>query len=277
MSFQWNVQPYALLSEMRAQYTQVLMSGTSRMINQLAPEIESWMKQNAPWQDRTGAARGSLQARVVQETGMVENPEYQRELEIATQKDIEELAKINLQRRKAITWGGRQPLSNIPKEQSHVSAFQAAFSHLEMIAAKPALIGSIRLGYGDDSVNLKKQGIAYVLWLEVANQGRYGIISRALAYWGAKLHSRLRQVVHLVQFEEVGLTLGDVVTPEQQFQQHIAKMERFGRAGSYKPFDPAVRKRYTARKKRARQLNREETRTGTRTRKTRSDKGRRRT
>lgn len=32
--------------------------------NYAAPQIESWMKQNAPWTDQTGAARNGLRAEV---------------------------------------------------------------------------------------------------------------------------------------------------------------------------------------------------------------------
>jgi hypothetical protein len=39
--------------------------------NYAAPQIESWMKQNAPWTDQTGAARNGLRADVQTTTNSV--------------------------------------------------------------------------------------------------------------------------------------------------------------------------------------------------------------
>lgn len=267
----WNEQPYQLISELEQRYTQVLMSGTTRMLNQLAPEIETWMKQESIWQDQTGQARGSLQARVIQGPQTMSNPKYERGMAVAEQRDVKELSKINLGRKSGLTWGSRQPLMQVPRGKSSVAAFQGKFGHLQTIPAKPALIGTIRLGYGDEPGDVE-----HAIWLEIAKQGRYAIIARAIDYWGHKLSQRLKQVAHLVQFEEASLSYGDIVSPEQQFKDYVAAQERFGGAGSYKPFDPAVRKRYVTRKRRETQIRRQKAKTGTFQRQTRSDKGTRR-
>ena len=70
----WNVQPYAFLYELRAEYTQSVTQATKNSAATMAKEAEAWMKQNAPWKDRPddpeegfkgGAARRGLKAYVV--------------------------------------------------------------------------------------------------------------------------------------------------------------------------------------------------------------------
>src|SRR5688500_10891929 len=64
MGFKWIVAPDAVFPQMAAQYTQAVLHGTQRVLQEQAAEAEAWMKANAPWQDRTGAARAGLTATV---------------------------------------------------------------------------------------------------------------------------------------------------------------------------------------------------------------------
>lgn len=265
MSFEWNVQPYRWVSELRETYTTAVIVATRYDARNIAPEIESWMKQNAPWKDRdiykwvgegenrrkvlrfaAGNARKNLRAEVL--VGEQEEDEYRRGYAAAAAADRKLLKELNAQRRKGITeiaqgdttkrlrGGVSLPrtegefkalmLSKVPKSKSAVVAFQAAWK------ARPGdLIVQIRMRHGS------RTHVPYAIWLEVANQGRYGIISRAVAYWGSKFMSRLRSTINLIQFRHI--SLGEVVSPEQQFQAH---MEREIAAGeNYQPFTPEVR------------------------------------
>lgn len=60
--FRWIVPPTAVFPQMAAQYTQAIFQASANLAEQKAQEMEAWAKQNAPWQDRTGAARAGLHA-----------------------------------------------------------------------------------------------------------------------------------------------------------------------------------------------------------------------
>lgn len=64
MGFKWIVAPTDVFPQMASKYTQAVIHGTQRVLQEQAAEAEAWMKANAPWQDRTGAARAGLTATV---------------------------------------------------------------------------------------------------------------------------------------------------------------------------------------------------------------------
>jgi len=68
--FKWDVPPEAVFPQMAQQYTQAIFQAGGRLAQQNAAEMEAWAKQNAPWQDRTGAARAGLSARVEGDGGI---------------------------------------------------------------------------------------------------------------------------------------------------------------------------------------------------------------
>jgi hypothetical protein len=70
MGFKWEVPPDAVFPQMAQQYTQAIFQAGGRLAQQNAAEMEAWAKQNAPWQDRTGAARAGLNARVEGDGGI---------------------------------------------------------------------------------------------------------------------------------------------------------------------------------------------------------------
>jgi hypothetical protein len=47
--------------------SEVIKSRVMAVLGQQAPQIENWMKTNAPWQDQTGNARNGLAARAYRE------------------------------------------------------------------------------------------------------------------------------------------------------------------------------------------------------------------
>ena len=64
MGFRWIVAPSAVFPQMATNYTQAIFQTARRLADQNAREMEEWAKANAPWTDRTGAARAGLHATV---------------------------------------------------------------------------------------------------------------------------------------------------------------------------------------------------------------------
>jgi hypothetical protein len=120
MAFKWDVPPTEVFPQGYRNYTQALFVTGRRVAEARAEEAEQWMKQNAPWQDRTGAARAGL----------------------------------------------------------HVDVNQA-----------PAVLAELTFAHGED--------VPYGIWLEIANGGRWGIISKSVDYWGPKLMQDVQRIVNL--------------------------------------------------------------------------------
>lgn len=70
MGFKWDVAPTDVFPQMAQKYTQAIFQSGRRIAYEQAAEMEAYAKTNAPWQDRTGAARASLSA-TVEETGPI--------------------------------------------------------------------------------------------------------------------------------------------------------------------------------------------------------------
>lgn len=64
MGFKWVVAPTDVFPQMASKYTQAVFGTARNLAEQNAREMEAWAKANAPWQDRTGAARAGLHASV---------------------------------------------------------------------------------------------------------------------------------------------------------------------------------------------------------------------
>lgn len=56
----WVRTPTEAFGEMAHEYSAAIHQGVINIALRRAPEIENWMKDNAPWTDRTGNARQSL-------------------------------------------------------------------------------------------------------------------------------------------------------------------------------------------------------------------------
>lgn len=70
MGFQWDVEPGLAFEEFVSRYTHAVFLTGVRVAEARAVDGEQWMKQNAPWQDRTGLARRSLRAYVLESPGV---------------------------------------------------------------------------------------------------------------------------------------------------------------------------------------------------------------
>ena len=60
--FEWETDPIATMTANYEAYATYLYFELVKLAEQLAPQITDWMKENAPWQDRTTRARASLLA-----------------------------------------------------------------------------------------------------------------------------------------------------------------------------------------------------------------------
>lgn len=60
MSFNWTVTPEAAWIPLYAQRAEQIEAEIVALANQLTDDITEYMKQNAPWTDRTGDARANL-------------------------------------------------------------------------------------------------------------------------------------------------------------------------------------------------------------------------
>lgn len=58
--FHWVVPPDQAFPELADEYTKAIHKGVYAIGQRYAPLIENWMKDNAPWTDRTANARQSL-------------------------------------------------------------------------------------------------------------------------------------------------------------------------------------------------------------------------
>lgn len=58
--FKWETDPEVAFVELAQEYWAAIHHGIYQLAQRYAPEIENWMKSNAPWQDRSGGARQTL-------------------------------------------------------------------------------------------------------------------------------------------------------------------------------------------------------------------------
>lgn len=70
MGFKWIVAPNQTIPQMAERYTRAVFQAGRQLAQQNAAEMEAWAKANAPWTDRTGAARAGLHA-TVEATGQI--------------------------------------------------------------------------------------------------------------------------------------------------------------------------------------------------------------
>lgn len=66
MAFKWDVAPSDVFPQGYANYTQALFVTGRRVAEARGAEAEQWMKETAPWTDRTGNARAGLHVEVTQ-------------------------------------------------------------------------------------------------------------------------------------------------------------------------------------------------------------------
>lgn len=67
----WTVPPEQAFPELTRAYVQAVQHGIHAIAQRWAPEIENYMRANAPWTDRTGNARQALYTAVEQVAGQM--------------------------------------------------------------------------------------------------------------------------------------------------------------------------------------------------------------
>ena len=63
-SLQWTIPPQEAWGQLATAYRDAIYRGVVGIVKRRAPEIEDWMKANAPWTDRTGNARQTLHTEI---------------------------------------------------------------------------------------------------------------------------------------------------------------------------------------------------------------------
>lgn len=71
MGFKWDVAPNQAFPELVENYTKTIFLSGRRVAASRAKEAEQWMRDNAPWTDRTGAARAGLNVQVLESPGVL--------------------------------------------------------------------------------------------------------------------------------------------------------------------------------------------------------------
>jgi hypothetical protein len=291
VGFEWDVQPYQFMSELRRNYTQAVRMATQNHAQILAKEATQWMRNNAPWKDTditsgrgpdkrviypAGTARKGLFVRVIQSKedirGYREGLERAQKLDALTKRDIRaevgerrEAARRRLSRlehgekediipgvvrneRGELVQGEvfypavapdprkasrlrinlkrqaqyRVPRS-IPRGRSNVAAFQQEWK------GKREPLVQVKFSHNRD--------LYYAIWLEIANQGRFGIISRALHHFAPKMFNEIKKISTLVQYRNRIASLPSYPTQQEQFQRTVEEYERF-EGKPYRPWSP---------------------------------------
>lgn len=191
MPFQWNVDPKMWRYEMRETYRHAVFRTGSKVAAQRLPEATAWMRENAPWKDRTPEqrakrgytgknARQSLKA--VTEEEFFSTPESRKEeagrVRTARMQDERTFDNINALRRER----GKQPYESVDRLPASIRS---------KVAQKPKT-GPVLTVYFRHGKFLR-----YTLWLEVANQGRYSIIVPAIRHWGRIFMMDMQRLINL--------------------------------------------------------------------------------
>ena len=67
----WQVPPEQALPDLAEAYASAIHKGVLAIAQRWAPQIANWMKQNAPWEDRTSHARQTLYTEVTDVTNQM--------------------------------------------------------------------------------------------------------------------------------------------------------------------------------------------------------------
>lgn len=71
MPFTWQRRPTVAFPALTEAYADAIHDAIAQLAERYAAEIEAWMKDNAPWSDRTGNARQTLFAEAIDFTDTV--------------------------------------------------------------------------------------------------------------------------------------------------------------------------------------------------------------
>jgi hypothetical protein len=273
-SYQWAVQAYRTIDELRKNYTQFSLVVSRKAMDEVAAEATAWMRANAPWRDRPDDIKAKQapsqyekthHARQELEAVAVDNPEnvkalseFQARLGAAKKIDTARLKAENERLR-------RQHIENLRAQEeeyftkhgesldtiSHSrTKEQASYQKLKILPPEQSAalayqqnnqpniipIGSLVLRYRNP------KDLTYAIWLEVGMGGRYSIIAPAIAYWYPKTVGKVKQMLNLVQYRNLSITeqetdiLQRLAFPESYFAQASARNARGRSVPEYRPY-----------------------------------------
>jgi hypothetical protein len=288
MPFQWSVEPYRWLYELREEYTRSVTLASRSKAYEYAEKAEAWMKQNAPWKDRTlgermrkgvdylPGARAGLRVRV---DNKQEESEYKTGMAAAIKEDKRQLKILN-----ATSQRQRDILASYDKErltqglitqgqyQANIAKYDRTFARRDALPKNKSAVVAFEKATRSNRlpvVYLKfshHPRVTYAVWLEIAKGGRYAIVGPATEYWGQKFLNEINSLVQLKQYRD-RIVLGEIQTAkESSAERFAAHSERMtAKHGSYTPWSDDLkaerkrRRKYydpdTARKQRQRRLD----------------------
>lgn len=176
------------------------MQTGGRVASKRAEDATQWMRENAPWNDRTEQerakrglpphpnARESLRAYVVESGSDAENKQFRADVRAANKANERALNALNRQR-------GKQGLG---QRKTLPSANRTAVPQKSRFP-----VAEVRFEHGD------RRRVPYAIWLEIAHGGRYSILAPAVTYWGNVMMKDIQNIMNLPNFSA---TLGAVDT-----------------------------------------------------------------
>lgn len=263
MPLTWDVQPYRYLNELRNAYALSIFSATRKHAGKYARDIEKWMKQNAPWQDRTVEERinaylsraGKRMEHFSGSTGPVP-PHYMRGARAGLkaviviskqEQDITAQYRVAMSRAPALKdyWmkntnadreaRGLRRYKRMPKSKDF-----AAAARRELRSKRPPLL-KIQINHEED--------LHYAIWLEIAHGGRYNIIKRTLEHWLPKIMADIRGFANLKQYRNREGIIPHVPTEQESFNRFVADEERVS-GKKYTPWSQEVKEKRETRRRR---------------------------
>jgi len=200
----------------------------------MAAKIETWMKDNAPWQDgpamwmpsqkggyyykQAGNARKRLYAIAFLNSGP---DRYINKMTIddAVRANEKALKDLNKQRRKA----EKKPLKRLPVNM------RMKVPTLAELYGQPTV--NIRFGHGDPEY------VPYGVYLELANGGQYAIVAPARDYWVPRIRAGIQLAINKgvpgVEFGIDPRKKGELFKPQKKSSRGPRRTIRRGR-----PFTP---------------------------------------
>lgn len=262
MSFQWNVQPYRWLYQLREEYVSAMFVAGAKKGRQQAIEAEAWMKANAPWQDRTDeerfkagvsyplGARAGLRAYVTEDDGSKEHMEALAELQSNNAYEAKKVVSANRTAEKNIAKAARELRSRIrsgeiprSKEPIGMSRIYEKYRFQEVPDITPTF-NAMNREFRSNRIPLVSikfshhEKVLYGIWLEIAKGGRYGIISRAVEHWGRKFMNEVTALSNLKQYRDRIIREGNP-DDSQRFDM-VAAAETLAKGREYKPWNRAT-------------------------------------
>jgi hypothetical protein len=214
------------IEDLRILYTNASFQVINRLADRYAGEATTWMKQNAPWRDRNPEAfakakiknsdlkhaRSQLRARVVRYSKSdLEKQDRMRDTLYNRTEAIKDKYNRLLEtistdifkdpnEKEVFQTGGIRRSAN-KKNRRITNTLPEAMTPREPALNYDVPFAEIVFEHGN------RWAVPHSIWLELAHGGRYGIISRAVEYWGNKF---IRGIQLEINSGRLGGGFGDI-------------------------------------------------------------------